>query len=188
MATVIDPLLKGFRGRIGDLIYRTRGNKTFVYAAPLPRKEKPETTARLQNHRSLFKDAVVYAQSALKDPALHERYKAVTKNGQTAFNIAVRDFYSPPEINEIETRRYLGKTGDIITIKASDDFEVSTVMVSIQSAGGKLLEMGEAIPAIKKYKWCYHISRPNKAVPGTIIVVEAKDHPGNSTTRQVKIQ
>jgi hypothetical protein len=52
----------------------------------------------------------------------------------------------PAELHpkDVKGYRYSGKAGDVITVKATDDFHVQGVAVEVVGLTGKLLEKGEA--------------------------------------------
>jgi hypothetical protein len=52
----------------------------------------------------MFGEAVEFGKYAVKDPQLKKEYAALTKQGQTAYNVAVSDARHPPKINSILTQ------------------------------------------------------------------------------------
>jgi len=86
-------LTKGFQGKIGELIFRKRGDKTTVYVSS-PRKvplSKKQVEAQLK-----FKEAVWMAREALKDENERKKYKKMAMNNkkESAYSAAISYFMS----------------------------------------------------------------------------------------------
>ena len=71
--------------------------------------------------RELFSSASVYAKGAVADPDLKKEYQKKASSGNTAFNIAFRDYLKAPVVKKIDTGYYNGKPGSTIAVKATDD-------------------------------------------------------------------
>lgn len=63
------------------------------------------------------------------------------------------DFLSAPVIKTINMQKYTGTIGEVITIRAVDDFRVIGVQVTIYAADGSLLEQGAAIAQSNGLDW-----------------------------------
>ncbi|KIC92288.1 hypothetical protein [Flavihumibacter sp. ZG627] len=187
MAICNNPIMSGMRGRVGNLVFKRRGNKTIVCAAPKTKSKNRKPTIQESIRQDAFYKAAKYAGWAMQNPDLKELYATKARKGRTAGNVAFRDAYLPPEINEINASGYLGKAGDMIRIEAIDDFKVISVKVSIHLANGQLLEEGNAVEDISFCYWIYFISIPNNSLRGTTIQVSAEDLAGNITIRSEQI-
>ncbi len=187
MAICNNPIMSGMSGRVGNLIFRRRGNKTFVCAAPKTKNKKRSPTSQQSKNQLTFHKATRYASWAMQHSSLKELYEKKARKGRTALNIAFRDAYIPPEIRDIYAESYLGKPGDMIMIEADDDFKVISVKVSIRLAGGELLEEGKALEDVNPVYWVYFTSFPNNSLPGTTIQVMAEDLAGNITIRTLQL-
>lgn len=71
-----------------QLVFRNRGGKTFVSKYPDMSKVVP-SEAQLE-YKSLFREAVHYAQSIIRDPKKKAAYKV--KKGATVYNTAIKDY------------------------------------------------------------------------------------------------
>ncbi len=171
----------GLSGKIGDLlVFRQRYGKTIVSGVP----RQPKTASDKQKqHRERFQNAVLYAQSAVATEGLKEQYAAGVQKGKTAFNIAVADFLSAPDIRQIDLSGYTGQPGDKIHITISDDFAVTTVSVRITNADGTLVEEGEALRGLGNL-WAYTATQENQTLEGDKIEIIASDLPGNKTKEE----
>jgi Na+-translocating ferredoxin:NAD+ oxidoreductase RnfG subunit len=173
-------LLANLSGSIGkQLTIKQRGGKTIVSKAQAKR-EKVSSAKQLEAQEK-FADATHYAKRMLEDADMAAVYKAAAKAGQNAYNIALRDAYTAPVIEAIETDNYQGKTGDSIIVRATDDFRVFRVTVAIHSAEGTLLETGNALLGRNGKDWVYTATGDNKAIKGTKLIAMAEDLPGNQT-------
>src|SRR3974390_1474980 len=123
-------LTRGLSGSVGKLLtFRQRSGKTIV--GKVRRKSSGLPTEKAQAVMTRFKSSIGYAKIAIKDPGTKHLYKAVTSPDQSAFNLAFRDAFMVPKVEKIDTTNYHGAAGERITIRATDDFKVTGVTVSI---------------------------------------------------------
>lgn len=175
----------GLSGKVGDLlVFRRHGNQTVV--AKIPQSKNKATESQLENRRR-FQQAVLYATSKLADPATKDSYQAAAKGTQTAYNVAIADFFNAPDIHEIDLSGYNGQPGDTIRVFVSDDFMVKEVRVTINNQDGSEVENGLATPDTKGRLWTYTVTQTNETVVGDRIVVTASDMPGNVALDEVNL-
>jgi hypothetical protein len=189
MARIKDNLIvKGARGNLGkQVVFKKHGKDTVMAKMPVVSKKRP--TKDQEKRRELFSEAVTYASSALKDPMLKKAYEEKAGPERRAYNLALSDYLNAPVVEQIDTSKYDGSLGSIITITATDDFRVAEVSVRIFNSSGTLLEQDDAIPhRIDSTKWIYKARAVNKKLSGTKIKVVAKDIPGNAGEGQQKIE
>lgn len=179
-------LTHGLAGLVDDMIvFRNRGGKTFVSVKPKERTGEP--TEVQKQHQGQFQEAILYAKTAITDPAKKAAYDDATTGGQTAYNVAVADFFHAPEIKEINVSGYTGKTGDAIKVKATDDFKVAEVSVAIYNADGSEVEHGLAVQSTNGVEWVYIATADNTSLDGDKIVVRVSDLPGHTTAGEQQI-
>jgi hypothetical protein len=177
-------ILSHLSGTIGDQVtIRQRAGSTIVSKAQKKRKKKG--TQKQLNAQQHFRNASRIAKMLLQDPDIKSLYEAAAPPGRTAYNMALGDAYSPPEITAVTTNQYLGKAGDKIIVRAVDDFRVYNVTLSIYSAKGALIEQGSAILSRNGKDWTYTITKENNSLKGTLIKIMAEDIPGNQTLSEV---
>ncbi len=181
MAKVKDNVMvKGFSGTIGkQLTFRQIGGETFVSnyqkAPAVPATEKKQAA------QTRFGIATAYARRAVKDPELKAMYQAFVKGGQRAFNIAMIDALNAPAVESIQAENYQGHVDDQIVVRATDDFKVVTVKVSIYNKSGDLIEEGNAVVQnVEEMKWLYKVQQENHGLAGSKFVAVATDLPGNN--------
>ncbi len=130
--------------------------------------------------RQAFGKAMGYAKEALADPVVREAYAraAEKKEGPSAFNAAVADYFKPPTVEAIDVARYTGDAGDPIGIEAHDDVDVMSVRVVIRQADGTVLEQGDA--AVANRKWSYTATTMLPAGAAVTIEATATDRPNHT--------
>ncbi|PWV44630.1 hypothetical protein [Chitinophaga sp. S165] len=183
----LNPFTKGASGTVGDMMnFRVRKGKTIIGMKRGP-STKPPTEAQ-QETREQFVIASLFAQEAVKDPAIKALYQKAAKGGQTAYNVALRDAMNPPVIDEVNISGYKGTVGDLISVKARDVITPKSVTVAILSQTGAVLEQGDAVIKTNDRRiWNYTVTAANAALSGTRVVVTATDLPGNTTEKETII-
>lgn len=188
MAKVINnPLLKGVKGSIGKTIYvRLIGNKETICNMPDSRAGNSE---KQEKQISRFKRAQHYAKVITGRPQMKEVYaKGIDSRRPSAYHVAASDYLNAPVIHYVKLDEYKGAVGDVLRIKAVDDFQVMEVEVRILDAKGTLLETGKAECYRRKaFMWLYKttVAHPNQE--GLVIQVSATDRPGNKTTKKLTL-
>ena len=182
-----NPLLKGASGTLGGTVsYRTVNGKLQMVNLPSPRKKNSK---KQQATIDRFTRATRYAKQAMKDPARKTLYATgITGNKISAYQVAVADAMNSPIVVYIKTPDYSGAIGDVITIKARDDFKVVRVAVKIVSAHGKIIEKGDATRLLRKPNiWKYNATAFNATVKGTVIKIRAYDIPDNEGQGEITL-
>jgi hypothetical protein len=163
------------------------GNRgTIISVVEPPRKSKSVKKLKSNNR---FKGASHWATMILTTPGCRELYsKGIKKETNSAFAVARRDFMTVPKIHYTKIENYTGAVGDQVRIKATDNFRVTAITVSISRGEGKLLEEGAAVRDLRKpAMWTYTTTVANPELPGTIITVIAEDLPGNKGLQEITI-
>jgi hypothetical protein len=93
---------------VGDLIVSwQRAGKTIVSNAP--KDPAGPGSAAQQQVRKRFQQAIIYGKAAIAQADTKSAYEAAAQPGQTAYNVAVADFFTAPHIDEIEISKYKGR-------------------------------------------------------------------------------
>jgi len=171
---------EGLSGKLYQLVFKQWFGKTIVAKRP---RTVSTVTANQLTIRESFKAAAMYAKAAMSNAATKLAYKAKAKPGQTAFNMAIADFFKPPSIGTIDTSTYSSQAGSSISIEASDDFKVVSVNVKIEKANGSLIEQGSASLSSDGLHWLYTATATGN-ITGNVISVTATDLPGNAIVKQ----
>jgi hypothetical protein len=174
---------QGLSGKVGDtIVFRQAGNKTIATKAPV--KRGPDGTEPQLAARRTFQMAAIYGKAISANPETKAPYQAAAKEGQTAYNVAVADFFLAPDIQEIDVSAYYGQPGDVIKIKVTDDFKVQSVKVFIHNDDGSLVEQGDAKQE-DTIQWIYTATAINTRLSGDKITITATDQPANLTTEEL---
>ena len=171
----LNPILERVQGAVGDLVFKRFGDEVVISRKPDLSGVEP-SEAQLA-HQRRFKEAVLYGKMVMADPEAKALYDDAAKaKGNPVFSLTVADFFNEPAVDEVDLSGYGGVTGDEIVIRASDDFEVAGVEVSIKDVNGVAIESGEA--GAMNGRW-YYLTTAD-VPPGTLvrIAVTAKDRPG----------
>jgi hypothetical protein len=175
-------------GTIGkELVFREWDGKTVV--AKAPKKRKGGLTPQQAETQQKFLLASRYARAVVRSPDKRkaEAYAAVLKPRQNVYSRALEDFLTPPVVISINTRNYKGTVGDLIVVRAIDDFRVVNVRVEIYAANGTLLEAGNTVVNTEDLDWTYTATQANNPLAGSKIIAIATDVPGNEGMLEVTL-
>ena len=174
----------GLMGRIGSFVFRQWYGKTVV-----AKKQSPyySSSPAQSSHRQLFKRASLYAKNVMLHPELLQFYQSRIRGGQRAYNLALADYFHPPQIIQVDTSAFNGSAGSTITTKVTDNGKVVSVMVRIEKADGNLLEEGNAIQQEDGLHWKFSVSN-HHIQQGTIIKVIAIDLAGRSSVSEIMLE
>lgn len=179
-------LLHGVSGKLGNnVVYRQTARG--VVMANKPKKAKSSTEEQVAV-RNRFTYAAYYAREQMKRDAGAMYQAAVSARLNSGYAVAMSDYLSVPRIDSIDADGYRGTAGDVIKVRAWDDFKVEGVTVVIESESGEELERGEATFSTDvKPDWLYTVRTPNPQRAGTTVTAIARDIPGNATSRTLTL-
>lgn len=136
----LNPVLEAMQGQVGDLVFKHYGDEVFVGRKP-DRSGLQPTEAQL-DHQERFRQAVLYGRLVMADPEKKVLYeKAAQASGKPLFSLTVADFFNAPAVDAVDLSAYSGTIGNEIVIQAQDDFEVTSVHVNINDAGGQAMKV-----------------------------------------------
>ena len=184
----LNPVLEQMRGKVGDLVFREFEGETVLSRTP-DRSGVATTEAQLAAQER-FRQAALYGKMVVADPTTKAIYEEAAKaKGQPVFSLMVADFFNAPSVDEIDLSGYAGQVGDVIVIRAHDDFEVTAVNVALTREDGSAIESGAATetPA-KSGQWLYTATAAVPTGTAVRIVVTAKDRPGHAGVKEASKQ
>jgi hypothetical protein len=184
MAIIKDNIAtEGLSGKIGNIVFRRRkADGKIIVAKHAVNNERELSTAQKAVHEK-FQQATIYGKSALTNAATKAAYEAKAEAAQSAYNVAVADFFHAPDIENIDTTAYTGLVGSTIRIRATDDFKVTKVHVVIANTDGTLVEEADAIQQPNDVDWLFTAKKANTSITGDKITVTATDNPHNTTIK-----
>lgn len=171
-------IIDGIGGMLGNqLVFkRDKAGRTILSVKPTFGENRVFSAAQ-RAQQEAFREAQLYAKTAKSDP-VYARKAAGT--ARSAYNVAIADWFHPPEILEIDRSGWQGGAGQKIRVKAQDDVLVTQVTVTITAADGALLESGNAVQS--EGLWWEYTSRA-AAGAGATLTVSARDLPGHVVKR-----
>jgi hypothetical protein len=168
--------MQGLKGSLGDqlVIQGGKGGQTIIRTKAAARDREP--TEAQQEARERFQEATAYGKGAKDDPAYAPKAAGTPK---TTYNVAVADWYHPPEVDEIDLDGWTGEVGEVLRARARDDVQVETVHFLIATEDGTLVEEGAATPEDGGVWWRYVTTADH---PGgqAMVLVTASDLPGHA--------
>ncbi|MBC8033010.1 MAG: hypothetical protein H7Y03_02620 [Chitinophagaceae bacterium] len=177
-------LFHGCSGKMGNLVFRTRGNVTTVSKWQGSKKTKP--SVRQEKVQGNFGRAAKYAKEAIRDAALVALYTPKAVDGKSVYNVAFADAFHSPVVEAIDATGYRGEVGGTILIKATDDFKVARVSISVFSGEDGLIETGDAVVR-EDGIWMFTAMERNRDWEDCRVLVMAWDLPGNVGGMEVRL-
>lgn len=181
-----NPIITGLSGKLGDLVFRQKGDRIIMAKAP---QNNAEPTEKQKLHRERFTRAASFAKGQLQSTEGKALYEAIAKRKghDSAFAAALTDYMKAPTITEVVVNGYKGNIDDSIFAHPMDDTSVASVKVEILAADGSALESGDAVAHESGLFWTYKATTANPGYAGGKVKVTVTDRPGNSTVTEVSI-
>ncbi|PWV48340.1 hypothetical protein [Chitinophaga sp. S165] len=176
MAIVKDNILMQLvRGSLGKQITIYERNGQIIMAKKRgPSRKKP--TQKQLEARLKMTIASARAQLMMEDPQIKAYYQSLAGPGQNAYNIAVKDAYRSPEVQNIRLEK------EEVVVTAQNEFRVAEVEVKVVDAEGVITERGRAFLGWNGVDWHYKAA----ALPaGGKVIVVAKSLPGIQTVKEL---
>ena len=178
----LNPTLEAIQGKVGDLVFKRYEGEEIVGRMPDRTGIVPSVNQLAQMEK--FRLAAIYGKAVLADPDTKQIYQdAGARKGIPTFACSVGDFLLPPVVDEIDLSAYAGKTGDKISVRASDDVEVRGVTVTIRAQGGTVLESAAAVWTPGSGTWVYTATTDLTQGQAVSIEVSATDRPGHKGSK-----
>ena len=149
MAIVKDNILMQLvRGTLGKhyIIYERNG-QIIMAVKRGPSKKKPTQKQLEARHKMTIASA--RAQELMADPEIKAYYQSLAGPGQNAYNMAVKDAYRSPEIQNIRLEN------EEVMVTAKNEFRVAEVEVKVIDAEGVIIESGQAVLGRNRVDWHY---------------------------------
>ena len=179
-------MVQSASGMVGDtVVFRTvRGQ---LQMANVPGKRTGKASQKQAAVQRKFQEATKYAKKQISQPEFNTLYASgITDKKHSAYLVAMNDYLIAPTVESIDTLNYRGVLGDVIVVKAIDDFMVTKVKVIITNAAGAIIEEGEAGPDVmRSNQWEYKATATNSTLTGSKIRAVAYDRPGNTGKAEI---
>ena len=177
-----NPMMKGVSGAIGKTVVARQWKDGRSTLSGMPgERDRKKIAPGQKEQMDRFKRAARYAKGMMARPEMKAWYaQGITTNKNAAYRVAHTDYLNPPKIHYVRARGYTGKVGDLVTVKATDDFRVTKVKVIMYASDGKVLEEGDAVNVrLKPFMWRYRTTVANPKIEGSMIKAIAFDMPEN---------
>jgi hypothetical protein len=175
-------------GLLGETV-KVRKVRGQVVVTNRPKRRMGKPSDKQAEVQAKFLEAAQYASRQIAQKESNALYaEGMTARKPLAYVVAMSDYLVAPTVHHIDTLGYRGAIGDRITVKATDDFMVTSVKVVITDPSGKVIEQGDAGPNAERINlWAYTATVANPSPGGTKVSATAFDRPGNSTQAEVVI-
>lgn len=165
-------------GSLGDQFTIYQRNGQTIIAKKRGRSKKKPTKKQLEA-RMMLQEAAAYARQILKDPEIKAYYQSKAGPGQNAYNMAIKDAYTSPQVQNIRIEE------TTVVVTAKDEFRVAEVEVHVYDSAAVILERGKAVLGRNGVDWYYKAA----GLPaGGAVKIMVIDLPGNATLREVKLE
>ena len=177
----LTPSVEHIHGQVGSFVYKSRYGVNIIAQKP-DHVTQPNTPAQ-QAAKGSFTDAADYAKGAMANPQLHAAYMAEAKIQKSSPNaVAIKDWMTAPTVKLVDLSHYSKQVGDVIYVKAIDDFQVTGVHVSIEDSAHAAIESGAAVFDMPSNAWKYTVTVDATAKGTVTVTASAMDNPGNVGT------
>lgn len=168
-------IIKGLSGDLGKQLRirtsRISGRTSVSAIADFDNKRKDSPAQAAQ--KQAFREAAAYADKNEGNPVYVAKAKGKDRQ---PYNVAMSDWFHPPQILEIDLVGWRGGVGDVIRVLAVDDVQVAQVRIEIRDERGTILEAGEAVQHYTQW-WEYVVKGPMRGE--LTVTVTACDLPGH---------
>jgi hypothetical protein len=158
------------------IIKHDKAGRVFLCRKPVFAADREFSPAQKEQH-GRFREAALYAKSAVGKEAIYTLMAEGT--ARTAYNVAIADWFHPPEIEMIDLSGWTGRPGESIRVRALDDVMVRRVMVLIADGEDKVIEQGAAVQEEDDSWWVY--TTTETASSSSRVIALAEDLPGHVT-------
>ncbi len=180
-------VVKYASGGVGrQLIAKTWKGRPYLASYPHYPENRKFSEKQL-DHQMRFRRASAYAKGLIDQNLVPDIYERIADRKRlTVYNIAIKDFFNPPEVYSIDLQDYTGNAGEEILIETLDDVEVMNVHVILRREDD-IIEEGDAIKDNYNAAVWRYITQKENGIEGTVIEAYAEDRPGNVTKGEVEL-
>ncbi len=170
---VLDAILQGILD--GEIVVkRNKAGRAYISKKPDFGPDRVFSEAQ-KAQQGRFRDAVAWAKDAARVEPIYARLAEGTS--RTAYNVAIRDWFNPPVVEEINVGGYTGQAGEVIRARVVDDVRVVRVEVRVVGAEGVVVEEGEMVR--EQGGWYGFVTREVCAAGEARVVVRGWDLAGH---------
>ena len=112
MATTNHPNLKNHKGKISNVAV-VKQYPTVTVITGYPDRSDVVYSPEQNSYKSLFAEAVAYAQSIINDPVKKAAYNKLLPKGKRLYNAAIQEFFNPQSLPFSNIKSPVKKRGQI---------------------------------------------------------------------------
>jgi hypothetical protein len=176
--------LSGGLGKQLVFVQETKGKRQYMRRWPKKIDKRKRTESQIMHLRRFYIHGTDYWKNVKSDPDLLAAYQAKAVSPVNAYNLAMKDFMSDPEIKEVVPDRTSSAQRPVIRIRATDVIGVKKVDVTIMQTNGTIILSGPATRSGHSDNWLFAFSLPDPSIGEIRVKVNAYDFPENSTTTE----
>ena len=158
--------INGYRGAIGNLVFRKVKGQTIVSRKVNSRK--PPTEAQLRQ-RANMREAVAFGRLARVDPALREFYRPIAEQKKSSiYQAALQDYLQKASSKLPGPSKDQSCSSEALKLTAPDGAGLDVKIIAQDGTpmeGGKAVEIG-----VRSGTWTYTLTQP--IAEGTVIFIE----------------
>jgi hypothetical protein len=130
-----------------------------------------------QRHRERFRLATLYAKRCVAHPETKAEYENIARvtDKWSAFATAVGDYLVPVSVERIDISHFTGRSGSPVFVAVNDRYKVRTIVVTIKSMSGDVIERGHAT-FVSGNEYVY--KTVTSELSDVVVKVEVTDRPG----------
>jgi hypothetical protein len=177
----------GLSGGIGKqlvFVHETKGKREYMRSWPKKIDKKKRTESQKMHLTRFYKLGTSYWRYVKRTPDLLAAYKARAISPVNAYNLAMKDFMSHPEIKDVVPDPSSSAYRPVIRILATDVIGVKKVDVSVMQTDGTIILSGPAIHCGHSDDWLFTCSPLDPSIHEIRVAVKVFDFPDNSTTTE----
>jgi len=179
---IITAGLSGGLGKQVVYVKETKGKRQYMRSWPKKIDKKKRTESQKMHLQKFYNLGINYWGNVKRTPDLLAAYQAKAVSPVNAYNLAMKDFMSDPEIKEIVPDRTSSAQRPVIRIRATDVIGVKKVDVTIMQTNGTIILSGPATRSGHSDNWLFAFALPDPSIGEIRVKVNAYDYPENSTT------
>jgi hypothetical protein len=135
-------------------------------------------TPAQEAHKQAFHKASAYADANRENPIYIAKAKGKKDKKRQPYNVAIADWFHPPQVLEIDLKGWRGAMGEVIRVLAADDVRVTQVRIEISDETGAVQEMSQAVLTLSQW-WEYPLQGAHSG--NLTVTAFASDLPGHVT-------
>ncbi len=177
----LNDALAALQGKFGKVVFKQINGKFF--ATRYAKTQKPRTEKQ-KAWNARFRRASLFAKAVKSDSRLRAFYEPIAQARNCRLReVVLSDAFGDPEITAVDFSGYAGQPGDVIRIRATDNYGVVNVNVWLRGPNG-IAEFEKAAQEGQTDLWLYTATTAMPPDSPVKVRVVASDRPGNNAVHE----